>query len=568
MSGETTYTVSNYLLDRLREAGVGHVFGVPGDFGFPFMDTIEADPAMQWVGACNELNAAYAADAYARVRGLAAVTGSAGVLEMGAAGGIAGAYAEEVALLVISGFPTDAERAAGTFTHHSLRGSFDKYEAMLAPVTAAQVALRASTACAQIDDAINRCRAGRAPVYVQFPRDVQQLPAVPPQAPLASPEPTSDPAQLRSFLDRAVDMLAGSTSSAVLVDFPASRYGLTGLIQDLSASAGIPFATTRAGRSGPVDQTHPGYLGTYSASPLPSEVNRRIESADVLIRVCPRHDETNHGVADPHAHDPRFIDLQGDAAVIGSQRYDRVAARDVLDGLRALLPAASPVLSPTPGGAAFDPRPDTALTQDRLWEAVASFVAPEDTIVLDFGTCQALSDLRLPVPTTMLTQTTWSAIGYSVPALLGAQLANPRSRHLHIVGDGGFQETAQEISTVLRNGLAPITIVLNNGHYAVENITHENPPVDLAYNELHSWRYARLPGVFGARPEPHGVRVTSETELAEALGEAAEACRDGRYSLIEVAVAPLDVARPLRETLDLYLQNSAAAGPTARGTGS
>ncbi len=130
-----SYTVARYLIDRLKEVGVEHVFGVPGDYAFPFLDEIEAEPTIKWVGVCNELHAAYAADGYARVRGISAVTGSCGVLEMGAGGGVAGAFAEEVPLLVISCFPSTDELARRSFTHHSLRGRFDQYKAMMAPIT-------------------------------------------------------------------------------------------------------------------------------------------------------------------------------------------------------------------------------------------------------------------------------------------------------------------------------------------------------------------------------------------------------------------------------------------------
>jgi indolepyruvate decarboxylase len=101
-----SYTVASYVIDRLKEVGIAHVFGVPGDYDFPLLDEIETEPKIKFVCVANESNAPYAADGYARVRGISAIAGSCGVLDMGAAGGVAGAFAEEVPLLVISGFPT------------------------------------------------------------------------------------------------------------------------------------------------------------------------------------------------------------------------------------------------------------------------------------------------------------------------------------------------------------------------------------------------------------------------------------------------------------------------------
>ena len=549
----TSYTVASYLIDRLKEVGVEHVFGVPGDYAFPFLDEIEAEPTIKWVGVCNELNAAYAADGYARVRGMSAVTGSCGVLEMGAGGGIAGAFAEEVPLLVISGFPSTDEIARRTFTHHSIRGRFDQFQSMMAPITASQTMLTAADACEQIDDAIKRCWALKSPVYIQFPRDIQELAAGTPISPLELAEPQSDRAELERFVRRALQMLRSAERPAILFDYPVARLGLTERVQTLSDLTGIPFATTRTGRSGNVDQTRSGYLGLYAAPPMSSQNGLQIDSADVLIRICLRHDETNHGSADPALRAPRLIDLQAASATIGGDVYAPVAARDVLDRLCTELPrtgiAAKESTVATSGP--FLPKNGVAITQDRLWQAFSAFIEPDDTIAIDYGTAQAVAQLTLPVRTRTLMQTNWEAIGYTTPAVLGAQLADPSGRYIQLIGDGAFQETAQEISTVIHHGLAPITILLNNSTYEIENLTHKCAPADKNYNRVHGWDYSKLPGVLGPKGRPLGVRAETEDELCSALEAAAAAHRDGRYSLIEVILAPGDVASVLAKSMGL-----------------
>jgi indolepyruvate decarboxylase len=549
----TNYTVASYFIDRLKEVGVEHVFGVPGDYAFSFLDEIEAEPKIAWVGVCNELNAAYAADGYARVRGMSAVTGSCGVLEMGAGGGVAGAFAEEVPLLVISCYPSTDELARRTFTHHSLRGRYDQYQAMMAPITASQTMLTAADACLQIDDAIEQCWALKTPVYIQFPRDIQELAAGAPNAPLELAEPQSDRTQLERFVNRALPMLRSAERPAILFDYPVARLGLTERVQTLSDLTGIPFATTRTGRSGSVDQTHSGYLGSYVAPPMSDEIGLRIDSADALIRICLRYDETCHGSADPTLRAPHLIDLQAARATIGGEVYAPVAARDILDRLCTELSGTGIV----PKGRAaatsgpFLPKRGVAITQDRLWEAFCTFVEPDDTIAIEYGTAQAVAQLKLPVRTRTLMQTNWEAIGYTTPAVLGAQMADPTGRYIHLIGDGAFQETAQEISTIIKYGLAPITILLHNSTYQIENITHKNPPADKNYNRVHSWDYSKLPNVFGPQERPLGVRAETEDELCAALEAAAAAHRDGRYSLIEVILAPGDVASVLAKFMGL-----------------
>ncbi|EEL87813.1 Indolepyruvate decarboxylase [Bacillus cereus AH1272] len=69
---QTQYTVSTYLLDRLNELGIEHIFGVPGDYNLAFLDDVLVHKNLEWIGNCNELNAAYAADGHARIQGIAA----------------------------------------------------------------------------------------------------------------------------------------------------------------------------------------------------------------------------------------------------------------------------------------------------------------------------------------------------------------------------------------------------------------------------------------------------------------------------------------------------------------
>jgi TPP-dependent 2-oxoacid decarboxylase len=148
-------------------------------------------------------------------------------------------------------------------------------------------------------------------------------------------------------------------------------------------------------------------------------------------------------------------------------------------------------------------------------------------------------------------QTNWEAIGYTTPAVLGAQMADLTGRYIQIIGDGAFQETAQEISTIIKHGLAPITILLHNLTYQIENITHKNPPVDKYYNRVQGWDYSKLPSVFGPKGSPLGVRAETEDELCSALEAAEAAHRDGRYSLIEVILAPGDVASVMAKFMGL-----------------
>jgi len=98
-------TIGDYLLARLKELGITHLHGVPGDFNLAFLEQVVACEGLRWVGCCNELNAAYAADGYARIKGVGALLLTYGVGDLSALNGIAGANAEHVPVVCISGVP-------------------------------------------------------------------------------------------------------------------------------------------------------------------------------------------------------------------------------------------------------------------------------------------------------------------------------------------------------------------------------------------------------------------------------------------------------------------------------
>ncbi|RYZ30698.1 MAG: alpha-keto acid decarboxylase family protein, partial [Propionibacteriaceae bacterium] len=167
------YTVSDHLLDRLHELGADHLFGVPGDYNLGFLDTVLAHPGVAWVGCTNELNAAYAADGYARLAGVGAVLTTYGVGELSALNGVAGAYAENVGVVQITGAPATSLMRAGMDVHHSFAdGDWERFARMYREVTCADVFLDAENACDLIDDALRRCRDERLPVHLTLPSDV------------------------------------------------------------------------------------------------------------------------------------------------------------------------------------------------------------------------------------------------------------------------------------------------------------------------------------------------------------------------------------------------------------
>jgi indolepyruvate decarboxylase len=193
----------------------------------------------------------------------------------------------------------------------------------------------------------------------------------------------------------------------------------------------------------------------------------------------------------------------------------------------------------------FEPQLGTRLTQDRLWQRLNLYLREGDTIVSDQGSCGfGLRSLKRPVGVSILSQGLWAAIGWSLPALLGAGAANPDGRHVLLIGDGAFALTAQEISTMMAAGQAPLIVVLNNGGYLVEDFAGGR---QLACNDLWSWKYSRLPDVLDGSDQyrPLGLRVETEDQLESALHDAEQAQSDGRLVLLEFVLDRYDAKKAM-----------------------
>ncbi|MDZ8259908.1 alpha-keto acid decarboxylase family protein [Nostoc sp. ChiQUE01b] len=552
----TQYTVNSYLLDRLKELGIRHIFGVPGDYAFPLMDRMETTEDISWIGNCNELNGAYAADGYARIHGIGAFVVTCGVGELSAACGVAGAYNDQVPLIAIVGHPPKEGVKTGLTTHHGLRGDFSGFARIYKEFTVAQALLTPENACQEIDRVFEACWSEKLPVYVQLPRDVGDLPAQPPTAKLALSEPVSDPKQLTVFLESLLPLLSAAQRPAMLVDVWVGSFHLTELVESFASKSGIPFAATPAAKSAFLDETHPQYLGTYPGEIEGNAVSQQIKEADLLLRLAIHYDETNTGRAAFNLRSPEVVNLQINSAAIGESDYPNLRLRDVLMQLNEKVDHREFAFSKQARttSVAFEPQHDTPITQERLWQRFGHFLQSDDVLVIDQGMCFGATMVTIPAGARIVTLGSWGAIGYALPAVLGAHLADNSRRHLLVLGDGAFQMTAQELSTILRHELNPIIILLHNNRYEIENVYRLDGYKEMHYNELQSWNYHQLLMDFAQTQEPLGLKVTTESELETAFTKAAQAQTEGRCVLIEVILAPNDVPSYVADSFNIGLE--------------
>lgn len=536
-------TVAQYLMHRLHELGIRHVFGVPGDYNLGLLEQITTDPRLVWIGACNELNAAYAADGYARINGLGALVTTFGVGELSAINGVAGSFAEYVPVVAITGAPATGVQARGAIMHHTLgTGDFSVFARMYERVTAAQASLTAANAAAEIDRVLSFCLRRKQPVYISLPVDVAATKLKAPAGPLAPSGYTSDPAALADAVDVVAGMLAGASRPVVLADVGVDRYRMHDALRALLDATGYPWATMTMGK-GLLEETHPQFIGIYGGALSSDYVRSRVEDADCILTIGTLLTDFNTGGFSAHLDPGRTIEVRGATLRIRRALYEQVAMRDVLPALARRLPhrdADTLDIQPAAGRLdpgfteAFTPQPQAPITHRRFWHRLSRFLEEGDIVLAEAGTALfGAVGMPLPPRVTFVSQLLWASIGYTLGAMVGTVMAAPGRRSVLVIGDGALQLTVQELSTAVRHGAAPVVIVLDNDGYTIERIIRG--PTQM-YNDIQPWRYARLPELFGS--DGIGIRVSTEDELEEGLAEAAR--RRDRLVLLDVVMDRLD----------------------------
>ncbi|EBF2917876.1 alpha-keto acid decarboxylase family protein [Salmonella enterica subsp. enterica serovar Agama] len=537
---QNPYTVADYLLDRLAGCGIGHLFGVPGDYNLQFLDHVIDHPTLRWVGCANELNAAYAADGYARMSGAGALLTTFGVGELSAINGIAGSYAEYVPVLHIVGAPCSAAQQRGELMHHTLGdGDFRHFYRMSQAISVASAILDEQNACFEIDRVLGEMLAARRLGYIMLPADVAKKTAIPPTQALALPVHEAQSGVETAFRYHARQCLMNSRRIALLADFLAGRFGLRPLLQRWMAETPIAHATLLMGK-GLFDEQHPNFVGTYSAGASSKEVRQAIEDADRVICVGTRFVDTLTAGFTQQLPAERTLEIQPYASRIGETWFNLPMAQAVSTLRELCLECA---FAPPPTRSAGQPvRIDKGeLTQESFWQTLQQYLKPGDIVLVDQGTAAfGAAALSLPDGAEVVVQPLWGSIGYSLPAAFGAQTACPDRRVILIIGDGAAQLTIQEMGSMLRDGQAPVILLLNNDGYTVERAIHGAAQ---RYNDIASWNWTQIPPALNAAQQAECWRVTQAIQLAEVLERLA---RPQRLSFIEVMLPKADLPELLR----------------------
>jgi indolepyruvate decarboxylase len=530
-------TIGQYLIDQLYAHGVEHIFGVPGDYILGFFEQLTRSK-IRVITTCDEQGAGYAADGYARVRGLGAVCVTYCVGGLKTANPTAEAFAEKSPVIVISGAPGIRERRKHALLHHMVR-DFETQRKVYEQLTVASTVLDdPQTAQGEIDRVIHAALRYKRPAYIELPRDMvlaegmsrhQHPPAV----------DHSEPAALHEALREAVAMINAASMPVILACAEIHRFNLQTDLMALAAKTGIPVAATILGKS-VIAENLPGYLGVYEGATGLEPVRDYVEASDCLILLGVFMTDINLGLYTARIDPARAISASSEKLAIRYHTYEDVTLPDFLHGLlTADLPARTWATHPHPPAPTPFTMADPAarITTRRLFERLNAFLTDETLVVADVGDALfGAGDLSIHRRTQFLSPAYYASMGFAIPAAIGAQLADPTARPLVLVGDGAFQMTGMELSTVARYGLNPIVIVLNNRGYLTERGMLDGP-----FNDVHPWHFSKIPEVLG---RGQGFVVDTEGQLDAALRESAR--RRDTFCILDVRLEPHDCSPALR----------------------
>ena len=528
--------IAQYLLQRLHSTGLKHIFGVPGDYVLGFYDELVKSP-IKHIGTTREDTAAFAADGYARCHGLGALAVTYGVGALSVVNAVAGAYAESSPVVVISGAPGILEQKTNPMLHHRFGPYFFQREIFQRITCAIAVLDDPVTAFRDIDRTLAAAQHHSAPVYIELPRDMIDRPGfMIPQEQI--PAETTDKENLGEAIHETLDLFKQAQSPVVVAGVETHRRSLQNELVKLVTKARLPIAATLTGKS-VVGERHPAYLGVYEGAMGSPYARDYVENADFVLMLGVTLNDVDLGIDTARLDPSRIVRAAENQLYIHHHRYHQITLADFLGGLIDALPERSTAWPDYPALEELKdfPQPESPMTVNRLIARLNYFLTPDMTVVADTGDCLfAAIELRVHERTAFLASAFYTTMGFAVPAALGAQIGHPERRPLILVGDGAFQMTGTELSTIVRHRLNPIIILFNNRGYSTERFILEGP-----FNDIADWKFERLGEIFGPL---QGYAIENEAQFEAALQQAIK--ESHIPSLLNVHLEPDDSSPAMR----------------------
>lgn len=574
-----------YLFQRLKELGVRSVHGVPGDYTLTMLDYVKP-MGLRWVGNANELNAGYAADGYARTKGISALITSFGVGELSAINAVAGAYAEKAPVVHVVGTAPIAAQKMGANLHHSLGdGNLRVFANMYKSVTVAQANLiDVSSAPDLIDSTLRQCLLQSRPVYIEVPIDMVNVKLPRPTGPIDHHIPGYSEIVENQAVDRLLEKIQGAQRPLMLVDGFTARFDVHEELNALIKLTGFPTLTTPFGKS-VVNETLPNFHGIFYGMAGSADQTAWVQNCDLVLHFGPLLSDTNTFGFTALPSKNATIVLEKHSMDVGessgnAKSYSGLCIKSLLGKVASKLKQAK--LKP------FEPFPedpthprellktlqtppkDKPIDQYTFWLYMSKHFKSGDVVMTESGTssygCQSFV---LPQDKTVVCSSIWLSIGYMLAAAQGVSLAKrdaasdgitKPSRTILFEGDGSLQMSAQAISDIIRNRLDVIIFVINNNGYTVERIIHG---FDEDYNDIQPWRNLEAPSYFGAPANDPSYPVRTRTVKTwgdlQSVMEDPEIQEGKGLNMIEVFMSIEDAPESLTKFVEYIKARASAA---------
>ncbi len=549
MTQQNTFTVGKYLAARLEQMGLKHYFVVPGDYNLVLLDQLLSNKNMQQINCCNELDAAYATEGYARAKGAGALVVTFNVGAFSALNGVAGAYAENLPVIFISSSYNTNDPVEDHRLHHTL-GTHDlSYQReMISKVTCDAVYIgHAADAPRLIDRAIRAALRERKPAYIEIPCNLSKEPCSEP-GPLESlkPREKSDPKALAAAVEAAANLLNGAQKPVLLAGGQIRAYDAIDAFRELAEAIGCGVAVMPDAK-GFFPEEHPQFIGVYWGSVSSPGTEPVLTGADMILAAGPTYtDYATEGwtAQPPQDHtinaEARYVRFpQAEYTVVDLAEFLSTLAKKVQKNDATLVQyqnesreasqATSASASPAEDRAA-----NALLKRVEMARQIQDFLDGQTTLLVESGDAWFDAEyMHLPAGARFEIEMLWGSIGWSVPATFGYALGlEPGRRIVSMIGDGSFRYTAQAMATAIQQGVDNMTIfIINNHGYLVETAIHDG-----SYNYYKNWDFAGLMDVFNAG-DGHGLglKATTAGDLADAIQKARE--HKGGPVLIECQLA-------------------------------
>lgn len=540
-------TVAQYTLNRLSQLGIDRIFGVPGDYAFAIDDAVELVQGLSWVACANELNAAYAADGYARIRGAALLSTTYGVGELSAINGVMGSKAHRLPVFHLVGMPSERIQRQGLITHHNLGDTvYDRFQELSGAAACVSAVLTPDNCIDELERVIREALRQSKPAYLVISEvnGGQPVLGTPVQGqPLSAiKRQHSVQQELDAAVGTILARLEAASNPVAVVTHLVSRYGVLERALELIRKTNLPTVITPNDK-GTIDESMPQYAGLYAGDWSSSDdVRHLVGSADLILDIGGIVDtELNTGMWTGGYEAGKVVSIQDNWVRAGSKVFVNVAIDDVLNTL------CERVSTRCKGhGLKLEPKPVVGAPGDatcstNFYPRLQRRLRSGDTVVIETGTCMTiLNKMLMPAGVNAEGQGLWGSIGWATPACLGVAMAKTSGHTWLVTGDGSHQLTLNELAVMGRYGIKPRIFVLNNNLYGIEDVISERGH---GYDDLAAVNYHLLPEAFGCK-NWLSARVSTVAELDEVLDRIDS--HDGA-AYVEVMI-PNEESQPLPES--------------------